>query len=100
MLLQNRKDLLSGNKKGVKTDDYVKEAENPDIETESPVYTMDWDDEAKELANKAPEGMTEFIIENSESYARQKGHPKVSKKSISEQMEEMGMNLEDMLSEM
>jgi len=88
------------NKKGVKTDDYVKEAENPDIKTESPVYTMDWDDEAKELANKAPEGMTEFIIENSESYARQKGYPKVSKKSISEQMEEMGMNLEEMLSEM
>ena len=88
------------NKKSVKTENYVKEAENPDIKTESPVYTMDWDDEAKKLANKAPEGMTGFIIENSESYARQKGYPKVSKKSISEQMEEMGMNLEDMLSEM
>jgi len=86
-------------KKTVKTDDYVKEAENPEIKSDAPVYTMDWDDEAKELANKAPEGMTEFIIENSESYAREKGYPKVSRKSISEQMEEMGMSLDDMLSE-
>jgi len=88
------------NKKGVKTEDYIKVAENPEIKTEKAVYTMDWDDEAKELANKAPEGMTEFIIENSETYAREKGYPKVSKKSISEQMEEMGMNLDDMLSDM
>ena len=82
-----------------KTEDYVKEAENPEIKSDAPVYTMDWDDEAKELANKAPEGMTEFIIENSETYAREKGYPKVSRSSISEQMEEMGMNLDDMLSE-
>ena len=87
------------NKKGIKTEDYVKEAENPEIKSDTPVYTMDWDDEAKELANKAPEGMTEFIIENSETYAREKGYPKVSRSSISEQMEEMGMNLDDMLSE-
>ena len=87
------------NKKGVKTEDYVKKAENPDEAAQS-LYTMDWDDEAKELVGKAPEGMTEFIIENSEAYAREKAYPKVTKKSIAEQMEAMGMDLDEMLSEM
>ncbi len=61
---------------------------------------MDWDDEAKVLVNKAPEGMTEFIIENSETYAREKGYPEVTKKSIAEQMEAMGMDLDEMLADM
>ena len=87
------------NKKGLKTEDYVKKAENPE-EPEQSLYTMDWDDEAKELVGKAPEGMTEFIIENSEAYAREKAYPKVTKKSIAEQMEAMGMDLDEMLSEM
>lgn len=87
------------NKKGVKTEDYVKKAENPG-EAEQSLYTMDWDEEAKELVSKAPAGMTEFIIENSEAYAREKAYPKVTKKSIAEQMEAMGMSLDDMLSEM
>ena len=87
------------NTKGLKTEDYVKKAENPD-EAEQSLYTMDWDDEAKELVGKAPEGMTEFIIETSETYAREKVYPKVTKKSIAEQMEAMGMDLDEMLSEM
>jgi hypothetical protein len=87
------------NKKGLKTEDYVKKAENPG-EAEQSLYTMDWDEEAKELVSKAPAGMTEFIIENSEAYAREKAYPKVTKKSIAEQMEAMGMSLDDMLSEM
>ena len=41
-----------------------------------------------------------FIIENSESYAREKGYEKVSRKSIAEQMEAMGMNLDEMLADM
>jgi len=61
---------------------------------------MDWDEEAKGLVNKAPEGMTEFIIENSETYAREKGYKKVTRKSITEQMEAMGMNLDEMLADM
>ena len=87
------------NKKGLKTEDYVKKAENPD-EAEQSLYTMDWDDEAKELVGKSPEGMTEFIIETSETYAREKDYPKVTKKSIAEQMEAMGMSLDGMLAEM
>ncbi len=88
------------NKKGVKSKDYVKQAENPDEQAEQDLYTMDWDDEAKELVSKAPEGMTEFIIENSEMYAQEKGYPKVTRKSITEQMEAMGMDLDEMLADM
>ena len=87
------------NKKGLKTEDYVKKAENPDEAEQSP-YTMEWDEEAKKLVGKSPEGMTEFIIETSEAYAREKGYPKVTKNSIAEQMEAMGMDLDEMLSEM
>jgi hypothetical protein len=61
---------------------------------------MDWDEEAKELVNKAPEGMMEFIIENSEMYAHEKDYPKVTRKSITEQMEAMGMDLDEMLADM
>jgi len=39
----------------------------------------------------------EMAIGNSEEFARQKGYPKVSKKSIQELMESLGMNLDDML---
>jgi histone H3/H4 len=61
---------------------------------------MDWNDEAKELLTKTPEGMTEFIIESSEDYARDKGYKMVTRDSISEQMEEMGMNLDEMLADL
>jgi hypothetical protein len=87
------------NKKGMRSEDYIKTAENPGQQVESS-YTMDWDDEAKELVSKAPEGMTEFIIENSETYAREKGYEKVSRKSIAEQMDAMGMDLDEMLADM
>jgi hypothetical protein len=46
---------------------------------------------------KAPDGMIEFIIENAENFAREKGYPRVSEKSLDEQMQEMGMSLDDML---
>jgi uncharacterized protein (DUF169 family) len=88
------------NKKGVKSEDYVKQAENPDAQPQQHLYTMDWDDQAKDLVGKAPEGMAEFIIENSEGYAREKGYEKVSRKSIAEQMEAMGMDLDEMLADM
>ena len=73
--------------------------ERPREAMEAP-YTMDWDEEARELVAKAPEGMEEFIIENSETYAREKGYEKVTRQSIAEQMEAMGMNLDEMLADL
>jgi hypothetical protein len=60
-------------------------------------FTMEWDDDAREMMKKVPEGIMEMAIGNSEEFARQKGYPKVSKKSIQELMESLGMNLDDML---
>jgi len=59
-------------------------------------FTMEWDDEAKELMKKVPEGIAEMAVNNSEEFAREKGYKKVSKKSIEELMESMGMNMDDM----
>lgn len=86
-------------KKRIKTEDYVKQAENPDAHAVQGSCTMEWDEDAKELLHKAPEGMTEFIIENSETYAREKGYSRVTRTSIAEQMESMGMSLDDMLAD-
>jgi hypothetical protein len=66
-------------------------------ETLPVTFTMEWDDEAREMMKKVPEGIMEMAIGNSEEFARQKGYPKVSKKSIQELMESLGMNLDDML---
>jgi hypothetical protein len=75
-------------------------AKPPAAETgEAPAatFTMEWDDEAREMMKKVPEGILEMAIGNSEEFARQKGYAKVSKKSIQELMESLGMNLDDML---
>ncbi len=60
-------------------------------------FTMDWDEEAKELMKKVPEGIVEMAVGNAEEFAREKGYKKVSKKSIDELMESLGMNMDDML---
>jgi len=60
-------------------------------------FTMEWDDEAKELMRKVPEGIVEMAVSNAEEFAREKGYKKVSKKSIQELMEKLGMNLDDMI---
>ncbi len=60
-------------------------------------FTMEWDDDAREMMKKVPEGIMEMAIGNSEEFARQKGYTKVSKKSIQELMDSLGMNLDDML---
>lgn len=60
-------------------------------------FTMEWDDEAKELMKKVPEGIVEMAVSNAEEFAREKGYKKVSKKSIQELMEKLGMNLDDMM---
>jgi len=87
-------------KKSGQGDGHAGQAEQTDQHAAPLRYTMDWDDEAKELVRKAPSGITEYIVESSESYAREKGYPKVTRQSIAEQMDAMGMNLDEMLEEM
>ena len=60
-------------------------------------FTMEWDDEAKEMMKKVPEGIVEMAVNNSEEFAREKGYKKVTKKSIEELMDSLGMNLDDMM---
>jgi len=60
-------------------------------------FTMEWDDEAKELMRKVPEGIVEMAVSNAEEFAKEKGYKKVSKKSLQELMEKLGMNLDDMM---
>jgi uncharacterized protein (DUF169 family) len=60
-------------------------------------FTMEWDDEAKEMMKKVPEGIMEMAVNNSEEFAREKGYKKVTKKSIGELMDSLGMNLDDMM---
>jgi len=60
-------------------------------------FTMEWDDEAKEMMKKVPEGIMEMAVNNSEEFAREKGYKKVTKKSIEELMDSLGMNLDDMM---
>jgi hypothetical protein len=68
---------------------------------ESPTitFTMEWDEDARELIKKAPEGIIEFAVGSAEEFARERGYKKITKKVLAEQMQEMGMNLEDMLGE-
>ena len=66
-------------------------------ESPTPAFTMEWDEEARELMMKAPEGIIEFAVGNAEEFARERGYVKVTRKSIVEQMEEMGMDIDQML---
>lgn len=72
---------------------------NDAVVTESPAltFTMEWDNEAQELIKKAPEGVIEFAVGNVEDFAHKKGYTIITKKVIAEQMEDVGMNLEDIL---
>ena len=58
---------------------------------------MDWNDEARKIVKQSPEEMTDFIVERAESFAKERGYPEVTRESIAEQMEELGMNLDEML---
>jgi uncharacterized protein (DUF169 family) len=65
----------------------------------APAFTLEWDKEAREILKKVPEGIVDFVVENSESFAQNKGYAKVTRNSLAEQMEEMGMDIEEMLAE-
>ena len=69
-------------------------------ETDTPsgtVFTMVWEEEARALIKNVPEGILDFVVENAETYSREKGYPDVTKKSLIEQMEELGMDVDEML---
>ena len=67
------------------------------VDISSISFTMEWDNEAKEMMKKVPEGIVEMAVTNAEEFAREKGYKEVSKKSIQELMEKLGMNLDDMM---
>jgi uncharacterized protein (DUF169 family) len=69
-------------------------------ETDTPsgaVFTMAWEEEAGAFIKNVPAGILDFVVENAEAYSREKGYPGVTKKSLIEQMEELGMDVEEML---
>jgi uncharacterized protein (DUF169 family) len=82
---------------GAKEGKAVRPAAAETGEAQAVTFTMEWDDDAREMMKKVPEGILEMAIGNSEEFARQKGYAKVSKKSIQELMESLGMNLDDMM---
>lgn len=83
------------NKKEKKAEDAVKAEESK--ETPELVFTMAWDDEARELIKKTPEGIQEMAVENSETYAKEHGYEMVTRQSMKEQMKGLGMDLDEML---
>jgi uncharacterized protein (DUF169 family) len=78
-------------------DTKIEMQEDEHQESSTVSFTMEWDDEAKELMKKVPEGILEMVVGNAEDFARENGYDKVSRKSLDEQMEKLGMNLDEML---
>ena len=62
-----------------------------------PVFTMPWDAEARDILTKVPEGITAFVVENAETFARDRGYKTVTRTSLAEQMEELGMDFDEMV---
>ena len=67
---------------------------------EEPVLTMAWDDESRGLLKKVPAEMFEMIVGNAEQYAQENGYEQVSMKSMREQMQKLGMDLDEMMESM
>jgi uncharacterized protein (DUF169 family) len=69
----------------------------PEEPGEEPVFSMPWEADAQAMLKKVPVEMLEMIVGNSEQYAKESGYAEVSMKSIREQMEKLGMDLDEML---
>jgi uncharacterized protein (DUF169 family) len=67
---------------------------------EEPQLTMAWDDESRGLLKKVPSEMLEMIVGNAEQYAKENGYGQVSMKSMREQMQKLGMDLDEMMESM
>ena len=83
--------------KAGKGEEEVLSVEEGQADTSSLTFTMEWDDDAKEMMKKVPEGIIETAVTNAEEFAREKGYKRVSEKSIRELMDSMGMNLDDLM---
>lgn len=59
------------------------------------VTTMEWDDEPLALFAAAPEAIREFAGPTLEDYAREHGHERITIEVMAEQMESIGMSLDD-----
>lgn len=59
--------------------------------------TMPWDDEAISLVMSAPDGIREFAVEKVEEFAKEKKYTNITRNVIAEQMESVGLNIDDML---
>ena len=64
---------------------------------EAPVFSMPWDAESQAMIKKVPVEMLEMIVGNSEQYAKENGYAEVSMKSMREQMQKLGMDLDEMM---
>ncbi|MBW2553651.1 MAG: hypothetical protein JRE20_05930 [Deltaproteobacteria bacterium] len=60
---------------------------------------MEWDEEARELIMKAPEGIIESAVDNVERFAQDRGYGEITKKVVYEQMEDVGLDPEEMFTE-
>ncbi|MBN2107373.1 MAG: DUF169 domain-containing protein [Deltaproteobacteria bacterium] len=83
-------------KKDKKADE-MEEVAQERAEGDEPVFTMPWEAAAQAMLKKVPVEMLEMIVGNSEQYAKENGYAEVSMKSIREQMEKLGMDLDEML---
>jgi uncharacterized protein (DUF169 family) len=59
------------------------------------VTTMPWDEEPMKLFSSAPDTIREFAGPTLEDYAREHGHERVTIEVMAEQMESIGMSLDD-----
>ena len=59
--------------------------------------TMQWDDEARAVLAKAPAMIRDFAAPTLEEYAREQGYELITLEVMSEQMDSVGMRLDDVL---
>ncbi len=76
---------------------YAAEREAKRAERESAGEDVAWDDEALEILANAPPAIRDFAGPTLEEYAREHGHDVVTVEVMSEQMESIGMRLDDVL---
>jgi uncharacterized protein (DUF169 family)/uncharacterized protein YndB with AHSA1/START domain len=76
---------------------YAAEREARRAEREAAGEDVAWDDEALEILANAPPSIRDFAGPTLEEYAREHGHAVVTVEVISDQMESIGMHLDDVL---
>jgi len=68
------------------------------VELRGPLRTsMDWDDDALSVLGAAPEGIRNFAVPTLEDYAREHDYERITMDVMAEQLESVGMRMEDVL---